>query len=248
MTSTMSHAEAQQLLGVYALDAVGADEKVRIEQHLTRCAVCSAEVDNHRWALAELSESMMPPPAGLWEKIESALEEAPPPLNLAPVVSMPARRSVSLRMAGALAAVAAALVAVLGIRVLQQESRIVALESATVDDGLARAMAAASADPRADRITLRSADESLAVNAVLLPDGQGYLVTDNLPRLPADRTYQLWALADESRISIGVLKAGPGIVAFPAPVEADGLAITQEPAGGVTASRKTPVVVGLRKA
>ncbi|MGH2707943.1 MAG: anti-sigma factor domain-containing protein [Actinomycetota bacterium] len=244
----MSHAEIQQLLGAYALDAVEVDEKARIEQHLVQCGACRAEVDDHRRALAELSESTMPAPVGLWEKIEAALEEAPPPLNLAPVVSMPARRSVSLRLAGAVAAVAAALVAILGIRVLQQDSRITALESSNGDDRLSLAAIAASADPGADKITLRSADESLAVNAVLLPDGTGYLVSDNLPRLPTDRTYQLWALADGSRISIGVLGAGPGIVAFRAPARADGLAITEEPAGGVGNSQKTPVVVGLRKA
>jgi anti-sigma-K factor RskA len=247
MTPTMSHAELQQLLGAYAVDAVEGDEKAQIEQHLARCAACRAEVDGHRRALADLSESTMAPPAGLWESIEAALEEAPPPLNLAPVVPMPARRSVSLRLAAGVASVAAALAAVLGVRVIQQEDRITALEAATADDGLLRAFAAASANPNAERITLRSADESLAVDTVLLPDGQGYLVSDNLPRLPADRTYQLWALVESSRISIGVLGAGPRVVAFQAPPRADGLAITEEPAGGVGSSRKTPVVVGLRK-
>ena len=84
-----------------------------------------------------------------------------------------------------------------------------------------------------------------SAEAVLLPDGTGYILRANLPRLPEDRTYQLWAVVGPSKISVGVLGSEPGAVAFRAAGDVSALAITEEVAGGVVASDKQPTVVGV---
>ena len=42
----MSHDEASDLLGAYALDAVDGDEFVELEEHLGTCPRCRAELDS----------------------------------------------------------------------------------------------------------------------------------------------------------------------------------------------------------
>ena len=76
----------------------------------------------------------------------------------------------------------------------------------------------------------------------MLRNGKGYL-TSELPALPADRAYQLWALtdADHDPVSLGVLGSDPRVVAFSSPSLPRGLAVTEEVAGGVKASVNAPV-------
>ncbi len=48
MERELTHVEAADLLGAYALDAVEADEREAIERHLQECPRCRAEVADHR--------------------------------------------------------------------------------------------------------------------------------------------------------------------------------------------------------
>src|SRR5262245_64213668 len=78
-----SHAEIEELLGAYALDAVDPDEREAIEAHLSGCPRCRAEVDAGREVAAGLAQTGAPAPEGVWERIAGAIEgEAPPPLRL----------------------------------------------------------------------------------------------------------------------------------------------------------------------
>ena len=100
-------------------------------------------------------------------------------------------------------------------------------------------------DPQAKRVSMRSTDGSTSAVAALLPDGTGFLFADDLPTLPNDRTYQLWALANGQKISAGVLGANPHVVAFRyAPSDLSGFAVTAEQAGGVSVTQNAPVVLG----
>jgi hypothetical protein len=92
---------------------------------------------------------------------------------------------------------------------------------------------------------LTSTDGKLRVPAVVLPDGTGYLLADDMPRLPDGQTYQLWGKTDAGLLSLGVLGAKPGeVVAFQAQGGVDALAITEERAPGVVQSSQAPVVAG----
>src|SRR5688500_5607766 len=54
---TSEHERIQELLGVYAADAVDSDEAVEVERHLLECALCASEVKEHRETLALLAPS-----------------------------------------------------------------------------------------------------------------------------------------------------------------------------------------------
>lgn len=70
------------LLGVYALDAVEADEAQRIADHLLTCPWCATEVAEHREVASFLSQSGADAPPGIWDRISSELSPAAPPMRM----------------------------------------------------------------------------------------------------------------------------------------------------------------------
>ncbi len=245
----MSHSDIAELLGVYALDALDPDERDAVEAHATECGACQAEITQHREVAAFLAPVWTPAPDGLWDRIVEALEETPPPLEmpLAPVVPIqrPSRRSRPMAAVAAMVAVAAvAVVGVLGFKVLDDGRRIDNMNQQALGTEFQRTVNAALADPSGHRVNLQSADGAVKAEAVVLPDGAGFLTNKNLAALPSDHTYQLWALVGTSRISVGVLGPNVASAAFRAPTNAAGFALTDETAGGVVVSANNPVVVG----
>lgn len=246
MERELTHAEAVELLGAYALDAVETDERDAVERHLQDCPRCRAEVADHQTVASFLGSAGGPAPEGLWDRIAGALEEPAPELRLAPVVPLRERRSVSLRLGAVAAAVAAGVIAVLGVQVVHLNHQVDRMaEPQRPQADLVAAATDALTDPQARRVSLRAPDGRASAEAVLLPDGSGFLVAGQLPALGSDRTYQLWALAGGQKISAGVLGARPQIVAFRyAAPELSGFAVTAERSGGVVATTNSPVVVG----
>ena len=246
----LNHADAAELLGAYALDALDDDERAAVDAHVRDCGACRAEVAEHREVAAVLAGPRWArAPEGLWDRIAGSLEEAPPPLQMpvAPVVPLDAsrRRFRPLGVAAAaVAAAAVALVGVMGLKIVDDGRRIDSLKEQAQSAELSRTARAALADPAARRVDLRSPDAPLAAQVVLLPDGTGYLLDSNLPELGPDSTYQLWAVVGTNRISVGVLGPRPDVAAFTAPGQTSALAITSEVAGGVVLTQRPPVVVG----
>jgi hypothetical protein len=258
MGRELSHAEVVDLLGAYALDALEPAELQAVDRHVQGCAACLAEVAEHREVAGLLTPGWAQPPAGLWDRIAASLEEAPPPLDLAPVIAMKPRTAAPLAPAGsgsgrrrlgvgiaAMVAVAAvAMIGFLGVRVADDRRRLDRVTDQAYSSQLTQSVNAALADPGARKVDLVSTDGYRTAQAVVLPDGTGYLVKSNLPSLGQDRTYQLWAVVGAAKISVGVL--GPEVHALPFKMDGNvsALAITEETAGGVVASRNDPVVVG----
>ena len=238
MTGERAHAEIQDLLGAYALDAVDADERVLIERHVADCPRCRAEVDAHLEAAAMIAQGGTQPPTELWTRISESLQhsakEADPPHSLSEHRGGSRKRhSRGIRLGGILAAgAAAAAIAVLAVKVVDQGQEIDRLRP---DISAAASAALTSAD--AQRVALRSKDGSVAVDAVLLPDGTGYLVHNNLAPLPETKTYQLWAIVGKKVISAGILGRRPGVAAFQVQRPIDGLVVTEEERGGVVSSK-----------
>ena len=266
MGRELSHAETVDLLGAYALDALDAEERQAVEQHALRCPSCTAEIVDHREVAGLLTPGWLKPPPGVWQKIATALEEVPPPLDLAPVIAMkpgegrrrvfqpsasgagsarPRRRNIGTAVAAMVAAAAVAVIGVLGVRVADDNRRIAELAGGSPTEQLERSADAALAAPEARTVSLRSSDGSRAADAVVLPDGTGYLVRSNLPALPPERTYQLWAVVGSSKISVGVLGPEARVSSFRMDGNVSALAITEESRGGVDVSRQNPIVVGV---
>ena len=247
----LTHHEIEELLGVYALDAVSPDEADAVELHLRECPRCRAEVAEHREVAAVLAYGGSAAPADIWPRLADSLgDETPPPqLDMARVVSMDAprrrrpRRSLPLRAAAAVAAVAAAVIAVLGLQVVRLDDRTDQLESALQLTGLEQAAQAAVFAAGSRTVQLRSGDGATFVNAVVRENGDGFLVDDNLPRLSGGLTYQVWAVTGKQAVSVGVLGSDPGTSAFRiVPSGGAVLAVTAERAPGAASPTMTPLV------
>ena len=248
------HDEVAELLGAYALNAVEPTERALVEAHLEDCPRCRGELHDHAGVAALLGNSGADAPPGVWDRIASTLEAAPPPMRLqlngpgrdprvVPITT--ARTHVARRAWAAAAAAAVAVIALLGVEVVRQDDRIGTLQSALSDEGLLRAANVAMADPDAVTAELSSTDGALLASAVLLPDGTGYLLAEDMPGLARDRTYQLWGQTTAGLVSLGLLGADPGeVVAFHAGAAVTALAVTDEEAPGVVQSVNPPVVAG----
>jgi len=84
----MTHSEIEELLGVYALDAVDGPEALVVEEHLVDCPRCRAEVQGYRDVAALLGNAGGVAPEGLWERIAGELEVEVGELPAAPVLGI----------------------------------------------------------------------------------------------------------------------------------------------------------------
>jgi hypothetical protein len=275
MSANFTHQDIQELLGAFALDAVDSEERDVIDAHLAGCPRCRAEVEGYRETAALLAHSGERAPEGVWDRIATALDEAPPALDLtriiraAAVTAEPAAtgpaddlsgrreakaapRSIPLRVAAGTMAVAAAVTLFLGVALGRRDDgglgRLERVVDAMEKVAVRDVALAALNDPGNERVDLASADGQASAQVVRLPDGTGYLVPRTLADLPAGRVYQLWAVRSDAKISLGVLGGKPGVAAFRMTGPVMAYALTAEAAGGVAASENQPVVVGFVKA
>ena len=254
MARVTGHDEVAALLGAYALDAVDPDEAAAIEAHLESCPRCRDELRNHREVTGWLSYAGQEAPPGLWDKVmvEVRGDQAPPAGSGPAVVGpSPARRRPVGRdwVIPVVAAAAVVIVALLAIQVTRLQNRTDHLSreiSQMANQPTMATVNAALAVPGARQVTLRPATGSApSVDAVILPDGAGYLYHATLEPLPAAQTYQLWGESNQKLISYGLIGASPApVTAFRAGIPVQALAITIEVAGGVVAPTQSPLVSG----
>jgi anti-sigma-K factor RskA len=243
----MTHDEASDLLGAFALDAVDGNEGAALEEHLETCPRCRAELDSLRDVAAAMGNSVDPLPEGLWSQIAIRLperqegEEPPPMPRLSTETRSPfrsastgpvGRRRGLLATVGAVAVVAAAAAVVLGIGLVRADNNVSQTQSAQA--ARSATVAAALQAPGHRVVSLDSRTHGQQAKVVVLPSGQGYLVSSTLPSLDQGRTYQLWAIEGNQPISLGLLGGSPDQAAFTmsGSTRPSHLSITAEPAGG----------------
>lgn len=236
----MTHDDLQELLGAFAVDAVEPDEAAAVEAHLVECPRCRAEVAELREVAALLGPSGSDAPEGVWDKIAASLEEVPPPLRLEVRREQRATRSRPRWLGAGVAAVAAAVVAVLGISVVNLRNEVDDLKQGRTN-GVALAAQQAMTAPDA-RIARLSGTGGLAAAAVLQADGQGYLLATGLPSR-SHGIYQLWgATASGAITSLGTMP-GPGVYGFAADPSVQTVMVTEEEAP-VSAPTGSPLITG----
>jgi anti-sigma-K factor RskA len=258
----ISHEEASELLGAYALHSVDADEVIQVEEHLDTCPRCRAELDGLREVAAALGNSVAEPPEALWSGIVSRLperqegeEQVPPMPHLSAQDPLPSRaptpttqRKASrgvMATVGAFAVAAAAVAVVLGIGLVQANHKVSHLQQVAGHQAGAAAEAALEL-PGHQVIDLKSATKRQLAEFVVVPDGRGFLVSSHLPKLTSGHTYQLWGIVDTQPISLGLLGASPHQATFTmaGSVQPMQLSITAEPAGGSVVPTGSTIATG----
>jgi anti-sigma-K factor RskA len=238
----LTRAELDELLPLYALDALDGEEREQVARYVARDGDALAEVESLREAVSLLPARDLRAPDTLWSGIEGALdapsgELVAPPLRLVSAdtpTEAPRRRGRAV--VALLAAAAIVLAVVLGVQVVRQQDRIDDLAAEMHRDPMEQQAMAARGSSSAHVIPLDAMDGDGGAEVVMLPDGTGFLMGHELPALAADRTYQLWAKvgdADAARmVSLGVLGRNPGISAFRLAAQPSMFEVTSEPAAG----------------
>ena len=217
------HQQLRELISIYALGALTAEEATRLERHLDTCAMCGDELAMYL-ATASALDGRKEAPQHLWDPIINRIGGSR-------VVDLSSHRYA--RLTRALLSVAAAAALVIGGAII---SRLVEDEGIGPSDVIAAAETAA--DHPGSLVADFEVENTVIARIVLTQDGQGYIIpTTELPELNPSRTYQLWVVnKDEQVISAGVLGSRPAPSVFTWGGEVSALALTREVAGGVTTS------------
>jgi len=263
--------EASELAGLYVLDALEAAEYVAVRAHLHVCAESHPEFAELGGVVPALAELFQPveAPAALKSRVMAAVAAERAPARPAssstavpgaarpqaemdarvwepPAAERPrARRPSSLGWG--MAAAAVMVIAVLGAWnvVLQTRAGEVEQRSQLIAQAIA-----VSTDPEAEVAVLRGTGpaEGASGFAAFPGDGDGYIVLVDLPAAPAGQTYQAWYLVDGQATSAGLMTVGADGYAVLSGVDgredAQQIALTIEPAGGVDSPSADPVVAG----
>ncbi len=253
MDRILTHDEAQELLGAYAVHALDSGESALVETHLATCDECGEELEHLFEASAALGMTELEAPsADLWDRIRidvrngdtatATSSPTPTPLPTPPVADVirldaarEHRRDRTSRWRVAAASAAAAVAIAVPATLLIGGGSSISLAA------LARTAAKQSSSRTVP--LLDSGGRPLA-EAVLTSTGQGYVRDSNLPELPEGQTYQLWFIDNGVPVSSGLLGRSPNVSAFGARMDVDAIAISVEPASGSIAPSSTPVAVG----
>lgn len=241
----MTHDDAEELLGAYALHATSSEEREAVEVHLAECPRCRAEVEAHYEMAAMFGNTGDEAPPGLWEKIASSIAQVPPAGSEQPSPVLPGTGAVASSAAvvpigvrpsprtrngffTSVAAVAAAAVIVLGVEVAHLDNQVNGLRSETAINGLTSYLL----EPHST-VTLVSANRTPVAHVVITRDGEALWYWSDLHSLPASETYQMWGLTKGQVVSLALMGPDPQQpVAFNLASTTTKIMVTAEPAGG----------------
>lgn len=225
-----AHPEFADAIAGYALDALEPVEARALEQHLSTCADCRAELAELRRVVGGIGLSAIAeePPADLRAKVVNhakagasvtrgpAFAEAPAGKTRGSNSDKPSSSAIVPWM---IAAASIALVAATGFYAMMQRQQVVdALNGKAAADarvssmqrqilGLSERIAVLSA-PDAVQIKLAGQpDAPRATASVVMSPTKGMVLTAlNLPQLAAGRIYQLWVVTKTAPVSIGTFE------------------------------------------
>ena len=191
----MTTPEVHALTGPYVLNALPEDERIGFEAHLADCQSCSAEVAELREAANKLGTAVAaPPPPALKARV---LAEIATTRQLHPLVKQEIPEPTPLRRKGfnrrsffSLAAAGVLVAGAGGIAIDQYRDN-----SHTQQQNQQLAALLAEPDAQTVRGNLKTGGQATVVMSAT-KDTAIVLLRD-LPKLPDDKTYQLW-LEDKS--------------------------------------------------
>lgn len=261
-TEVHNHDAWLESAALYVIDAMDEHERRAFEAHLQGCEQCRAEVASLEGVDHALAGAVpqVDPPAALRDRVLAGVlpAKAQPPVASGTAHWRPLAASLALSVG-------------LGGYAYSLQQRITVLEDQLTD---ARAQAAetlarAEATQRTLQVTQTHLDVLTAPDSTRValagqapaPAASGRadwsrarglaLSLENLPPLRAGRTYQVWLLTAGMPVSAGLLApdaAGRSTGVYPVPqggVAPTGIALTEEPAGGLPQPTGQPILVGL---
>ncbi|MEO8484093.1 MAG: anti-sigma factor [Acidobacteriota bacterium] len=277
------HEYYDDLVAAHALDALDAEERRAFEAHLATCDACSRALADLRRVSAGIALSVDPvePPASLRERTLARATAQPQdgrpvqpgdgrtPLSFAP---RPLRAAPSPILTFALAA---SLIGLVGVSVyawvlrtelvatresvsaMGQRMDTLRTQLMTTRTEAARLMNTIGVLRSTDlvRVDLRGQGSAPgATGHAFVSQATGLVLrADNLPRLAANRTYQLWVVppgAGAAPISAGVFDPDASgsldiTIQLPSGVQVvRAVALTEEPAGGSIKATTAPLLIG----
>lgn len=254
----MNHDEAAELLGAYALDAVGEEEAALIAAHVEECPRCTAELAEHLEVAGMLGNIGGDAPRELWDRIASQATRPSTAPTTTPTVSVPGTPQATRRhrqprasrrawvVGTALVAAAAVTISLMAAQISSLNGRVAHLAAISEQRGILLSETAALLDPSTKRVMLVGANVGARhAEVVLVRSGLSYFVNHGLRTLPASRTYQLWAVAGGQAVSLGLLGRGPTVVPFVVSAlrPPTTFAVTIERSTGVVTPTSHPVVL-----
>ena len=216
--AALDHDEVSEMLAIYSLDALPADEAALVEQHLADCRRCQADLASLREVAGLLAGSATSPPEELWDRIAAELTEpaSGPPLT-PPVIAIGTSRKPRAWRVAAIGLVAA-LLAVLGVlsyRVVNLDNRVGGLQSALAQHGPSQQVALALADPAHQKVQLTAKGSTIARHRRRAPRRAGLLGR----RRPVRPTTRAHVSALGAGFREGGVARSPGAVAAERPLQ-----------------------------
>lgn len=236
------HAGVEETIAAYALDALAPDERIAalpgLLDHVSGCASCRETFNDYRDVAGDLAlgAPALPVSDALEARVMSAIRaqpQAPAP--------RPARPRWLMRVV-----LAASLSAVLALGALSFTAMSDLRDERARTGRTSRALALV-ADPSARRVVLTgdTAATGGSVSMAIAADGTAVLVGTGLPRIDADRVFELWLMRDGTPIPAGVFRAEDGLALLLLdrdPRDFDAAAITIEPGPAGTAAPTSDVI------
>jgi anti-sigma-K factor RskA len=221
------------LSGAYAINALSPEEAEEFHKHLAGCPACREEVRELQEAAALMGASeAMAPPAHLKAQVMQGADRVPqlPPKVRHLGAASTVRRTPQLLLAAA--AVVMIVAAGFGIWQTQQ----------TPDEVIAASVSQVFKAPDAHKATMETSNGG-SISVATSPSLRKMAVdTRGLPELQAGQTYQLWAIADGTPKSAGLLDDPDAGAAMDMPAEGVTVAITIEPEGGSEQPTTKPIM------
>jgi anti-sigma-K factor RskA len=206
----------------------------------------------HQLVVDSLADAVdTPPRPGLWDAIRASIDEIDEidessessdtdsgavDLSASGRTWRRPERRVLLSAAAIVAVVAIAGATVFGIARSDAPTDSIAAMTAMAND--------AARQPGSRTGVLTDSDNTMSVKVVVDAEGHGFVMTDPLPELPADETYQLWSATDGEMVSLGMLGSNPRMSLVSIDAAVTELAITREPARGSVAPTSGPMATG----
>ncbi len=248
--------DEHELSGLYALDALEGDDRVRYEAHLATCERCTREVAVFRETMAivgaAVGDDLMVdlvatepsltdvsrPPTALRSRVLDGIGASTPTAEIVPLARRP-RPGPPSRARLLVAAAAAAVVLMIGA--------VAAVRSRAEDPTDAAALLGELRARGAVTVPAGGTATGAAQLVLDAPGGRAVLVVDGLAAVDADRTYQAWTIDETQTVRAAPRfrpdASGRALVALTElPAGLTTVAVTVEPAAG-SRQPTTPIVL-----